>query len=51
MSPDLSVVASYLIAPDVARHAVESGDRMLPAARIEPVGRLHWFIDRDAASA
>jgi 6-phosphogluconolactonase len=27
-----------------------SGDRALPAARIRPVGRLHWFTDRAAAS-
>jgi 6-phosphogluconolactonase len=27
-----------------------SGDRRLPAARIRPVGRLHWFTDRAAAS-
>jgi 6-phosphogluconolactonase len=27
-----------------------SGDRALPAARIQPVGRLHWFTDRAAAS-
>ena len=33
----------------VVRRA-RSGDRALPAARVRPVGRLHWFIDRDAAS-
>ena len=27
-----------------------SGDLSLPAARIRPVGRLHWFTDRAAAS-
>jgi 6-phosphogluconolactonase len=27
-----------------------SGDRTLPAARIRPVGRLHWFTDRAAAT-
>jgi 6-phosphogluconolactonase len=27
-----------------------SGDRTLPAARIRPVGRLHWFTDRAAGS-
>jgi len=26
-------------------------DRTLPAARIAPIGRLHWLVDRDAASA
>jgi 6-phosphogluconolactonase len=29
----------------------KAGDRALPAARIAPVGRLHWLIDRAAASA
>lgn len=29
---------------------VRSGDESLPAARIRPVGRLHWFADRAAAS-
>ena len=24
------------------------GDRTLPAARVHPVGRLHWFVDSDA---
>jgi 6-phosphogluconolactonase len=28
----------------------QSGDRTLPAARIRPVDRLHWFTDRAAAS-
>jgi 6-phosphogluconolactonase len=27
-----------------------SGDQALPAARIRPIGRLHWFTDRAAAS-
>ncbi len=27
-----------------------SGDLTLPAARVRPVGRLHWFADRAAAS-
>lgn len=34
------------------RSAVEramGGDHALPAARVHPVGRLHWFIDRAAA--
>jgi len=34
----------------VVRRA-KAGDRTLPAARIEPIGRLHWLIDRHAASA
>ena len=27
-----------------------AGDRTLPAARVHPVGRLHWFVDRAAAA-
>jgi 6-phosphogluconolactonase len=27
------------------------GDRTLPAGRVKPVGRLHWFVDRDAGWA
>ena len=30
---------------------VQAGDRALPAARIRPVGRLHWFTDRAAAAS
>jgi len=30
---------------------VRAGDRTLPAARIRPAGRLHWFTDRAAAGA
>lgn len=29
----------------------QAGDRTLPAALVRPVGRLHWFTDRAAASA
>jgi 6-phosphogluconolactonase len=29
---------------------VRAGDTALPAARVRPVGRLHWFVDRAAAS-
>jgi 6-phosphogluconolactonase len=29
----------------------QNGDRTLPAARIYPIGRLHWLTDRAAASA
>jgi hypothetical protein len=29
----------------------KAGDRTLPAAQIEPIGRIHWLIDRYAASA
>jgi 6-phosphogluconolactonase len=34
---------------DVAGRA-QAGDAALPAGRIRPVGRLHWFTDRAAAS-
>ena len=27
----------------------QAGDRMLPAAMVRPVGRLHWFTDRAAS--
>jgi 6-phosphogluconolactonase len=29
----------------------QGGDRMLPAALVRPVGRLHWFADRAASPA
>ena len=29
----------------------QAGDRMLPAAAVRPIGRLHWFTDRAAAPA
>jgi 6-phosphogluconolactonase len=32
-----------------ALRRVRAGDLSLPAARIRPAGRLHWFIDRAAA--
>jgi 6-phosphogluconolactonase len=35
------------------RHVVtraRSGDRMVPAGLVRPVGRLHWFTDRAAAA-
>jgi 6-phosphogluconolactonase len=35
---------------DVVARA-RSGDRALPAGRIRPVGRLHWFADRAAVPA
>jgi 6-phosphogluconolactonase len=28
----------------------QAGDRAIPAAGVHPVGRLHWFMDRAAAS-
>jgi 6-phosphogluconolactonase len=49
---DSSRHAAFLAAGAGKRKALaaaRSGDRRLPAARIRPVGRLHWFIDRAAA--
>jgi 6-phosphogluconolactonase len=49
---DSSRHAAFLAAGAGKREALagaRSGDRRLPAARIRPVGRLHWFIDRTAA--
>jgi 6-phosphogluconolactonase len=50
---DCSRDAVFLAAGRGKREPVaraRSGDRALPAARIRPVGRLHWFTDRAAAS-
>jgi 6-phosphogluconolactonase len=50
---DSSRDAVFLVTGKSKREPVaraRSGDRTLPAARIRPVGRLHWFIDRVAAS-
>jgi len=50
---DSSRDAVFLVTGKGKREPVaraRSGDRALPAARIRPVGRLHWFIDRAAAS-
>jgi 6-phosphogluconolactonase len=50
---DSSRDAVFLVTGKVKREPVaraRSGDRALPAARVRPVGRLHWFIDRAAAS-
>jgi 6-phosphogluconolactonase len=44
----------FLAAGDQKKSVVQrakAGDHALPASRIEPIGALHWFIDRDAASA
>jgi len=49
---DSSRHAAFLVAGAGKREALaraRSGDRTLPAARIRPVGRLHWFTDRAAA--
>jgi 6-phosphogluconolactonase len=48
---DSSQDAVFLAAGDRKRSAVQrarGGDRTLPAGRVEPVGRLHWFVDRAA---
>jgi 6-phosphogluconolactonase len=50
---DSSRDAAFLVTGASKREAVaraRSGDRTLPAARIRPVGRLHWFADRAADS-
>lgn len=50
---DSSRDAAFLVTGASKRGALaraQSGDRTLPAARIRPVGRLHWFTDRAAAS-
>jgi 6-phosphogluconolactonase len=50
---DSSRDAVFLVTGKSKREPVaraRSGDRRLPAARIRPVGRLHWFTDRAAAS-
>jgi 6-phosphogluconolactonase len=50
---DSSRHAAFLVTGENKRKVVaraRSGDRTLPAGRIRPVGRLHWFTDRAAAS-
>jgi 6-phosphogluconolactonase len=50
---DSSRDAAFLVTGESKRGAVaraRSGDRTIPAARVRPVGRLHWFTDRAAAS-
>ena len=49
---DSSRDVAFLAAGAGKRNVVaraQAGDRTLPAAAIRPVGRLHWFTDRDAA--
>jgi 6-phosphogluconolactonase len=51
---DSSRDAVFLAVGDEKRSIVRkarSGNRTLPAGRIKPVGRLHWFVDRDAGWA
>jgi 6-phosphogluconolactonase len=48
---DSSRHAVFLATGERKRRVVErarSGDRILPAARVHPVGRLYWFTDRAA---
>lgn len=48
---DSSRDAAFLVAGERKRSIVarvQSGDRTLPASRIHPSGRLHWFTDRAA---
>ena len=49
---DSSRDAAFVVTGREKRQVVaraQAGDRMLPAAAICPVGRLHWFMDRAAA--
>jgi 6-phosphogluconolactonase len=51
---DSSRDAAFLAAGHRKQSLVQrarGGDRTLPAGRIEPVGRLHWFVDRAAGWA
>jgi 6-phosphogluconolactonase len=51
---DSSRDVAFLATGDEKRNMVaraQSGDRTLPAAKVRPIGRLHWFIDRAAAPA
>jgi 6-phosphogluconolactonase len=48
---DSSRDAAFLVTGANKRSAVaraQAGDRTIPAARVRPVGRLHWFTDRAA---
>jgi 6-phosphogluconolactonase len=49
---DSSRDVAFLATGEEKRGAVtraQAGDRMVPAAMVRPVGRLHWFMDRAAA--
>jgi 6-phosphogluconolactonase len=51
---DSSRDAVFLAVGDEKRSVVQramAGDSALPAARIDPVGQLHWFTDRAATPA
>jgi 6-phosphogluconolactonase len=47
-SRDLAFVATGREKRGVVARA-QAGDREFPAARVRPIGRLHWFTDRAAA--
>jgi 6-phosphogluconolactonase len=47
-SRDLAFLASGTAKSAIVRRA-RTGDRSLPAARVVPAGRLHWFTDRAAS--
>ncbi len=49
-SRDVAFLATGPEKRDMVARA-QNGDRTLPAARIDPVGRLHWLTDRAAAPA
>ena len=49
---DSSREVAFLVTGKEKRRVVaraQAGDRMLPAAAVHPIGRLHWFTDRAAA--
>jgi len=51
---DSSRDVAFVVTGKAKRDAVaraQAGDRAIPAARIRPVGRLHWFTDRAVATA
>jgi 6-phosphogluconolactonase len=51
---DSSREVAFLVTGKEKRGVVaraQAGDRTLPAAAVHPIGRLHWFTDRAAASA
>jgi 6-phosphogluconolactonase len=47
-SRDVAFLVAGAKKRDVLRRA-RAADRALPAARVRPAGRLHWFADREAA--
>jgi 6-phosphogluconolactonase len=48
-SHDAAFLATGIGKREVIARA-QAGDRTIPAAVVRPVGRLHWFTDRDAAA-